>query len=122
MLGRTQDVLIAVRQALHEQLDIRTANFSPSQRDLAKAVVGASMADLTWQSNTDPNEERRYELPRVAQDVANTVLTSATMAAQQYGNTEADFAAFVAGPRVRQIAAETRNEVSNLLARRARGW
>jgi hypothetical protein len=79
------------------------------------------MADLTWRSSTDPNEERRYELPRVAQDVANTIVSASTMAAQKFGNTDEDFKAFVAGPRVRQIAAETKIEVSNLLERRARG-
>ena len=119
MLGRTQDVLVAVRQNLQQSIDLRTTTFSESQRAATRALVGASMADLIW--NTDPNEEKRYELPRIAQDVANTIVDSAAMAAQQHIRTESDFASFMAGPKLRQIAAETKVEITNLLARHARG-
>jgi hypothetical protein len=121
MLGHTQDVFSAVRQNLEAQIDLSTTNFSETQRAFTNALVGASMADLIWQSSTDPNEEKRYELPKVARDVAKTIVDSAAMAAQQHIQTESDFASFMAGPKVRQIAAETKNEVSNLLARGARG-
>ena len=121
MLGRTQDVLVAARQNLQQSIDLRTTTFSESQRAATRALVGASMADLIWKSNTDPNEEKRYELPRIAQDVANTIVDSAAMAAQQHIRTESDFASFMAGPKLRQIAAETKVEITNLLARHARG-
>ena len=121
MQGHTQDVLNAVRENLQNRLDLSTATFSLSQRELANAVVGASMAALSWRSNTDPNEERRYELPRVAEDVTNTIFSAATTVAQKFGNTDEDFRAFVAGPRVQEIAAETKIAVLNLLDQRARG-
>ena len=122
MYGHTQDVFTATRKELGSQLDLATSQFTETQRSLANAIAGASMANLNWKSDISPNAERKWELPKVAIEVAEILTRAATTNTVRQGEiSEAEFRAFVASPKLRKIADDTKLEVTNLLEQRARG-
>lgn len=121
MFGHFQDVIHTTRKHLQNEIDLKTQNFSEQQRTIATALVGASMADLVWQSDTNPNAEKKWELPKVALEIASTVVNGATRVASAKDYSDSEVENFSASPHLRQIAAETKIEVLNHLARRARG-
>lgn len=121
MIGNSYDVITTTRQHLQPQIDLKTQSFSPAQRDLTAYITGATMADLTWKSNTDPNAEKKWELPKVAIEVANMIADRAARTAATREYTEADVREFCASPELRQIAAEMKAEILAHLDRRARG-
>jgi hypothetical protein len=122
MLGNSHDVITATRQHLQPQIDLKTQSFSQAQRFLTDNITGAAMADLVWRSSTDPHAEKKWELPKVAIEVAATIVDRAARTASSREYTEADVREFCAGPQLRKIAAETKEEILAHLARRARGW
>jgi hypothetical protein len=121
MHGNQHHVITETRQHLQAEIDLKTQDFSPQQRSLTAFITGASMADLIWQSDTNPNAEKKWELPQVAVEVAKTIVDRAARVAGTRHYTDADVREFCGGPELRQIAAETKIEVLNHLATRARG-
>lgn len=121
MIGNSYDVITVTLQHLQPQIDLKTQSFSPAQRDLTAYITGATMADLAWRSDTNPNAEKKWELPKVAIEVATTIVDRAARTAATRDYTEADVKDFCASPMLRQIAAETKEEILAHLDCRARG-
>lgn len=121
MNGHFQDVLQSTRQNLAQQIDLKTSEFSTNQRALINSLVGASMADLTWRSDTNPNAEKKWEIPKIGIEVASTVVDAAARFVGRRDYTDQEVREFSASPNLRRIAAETKIEVLAHLERRARG-
>jgi hypothetical protein len=121
MLGNYQDLIHVTRQHLQSEIDLKTQTFSEHQRALTIALTGASMADLIWGSDTNPNAEKKWALPKVAREVASTIVDAATRVSATRDLTDEEVKNFSASPNLRKIAAETKTEVLNHLDRRARG-
>lgn len=121
MYGNIHDVLSATQTHVSKKIDLATREFSPSQRDMAMAVVGKSMAELIWKSDTNPNGEKKWGLPDVAQEIANRIVSTATRVAHDPHITEDQFKAFVTSPELRKIAEATKIETLNYLDQLARG-
>lgn len=121
MYGNSHQVITETGQQLQSQIDLKTQKFSPEQRALTGYIAGAAMADLLWRSDTDPNAEKKWEIPKVAVEVATTIADRAAQITSLHEYTESDVRNFCASPELRRIAAETKIEVLNHLERRARG-
>lgn len=121
MFGHFQDVLNATTQEIEPQINLKTQNFSPNQRDLTTYLVGAAMADLIWQSDTNPAAEKKWELPKVGREVASTIVDAAARVSGRRDYTEQEVRDFLVTPDLRRFAAEAKIEVLNHLERRARG-
>lgn len=121
MHGNSHQVITETNEHLQSIIDLKTERFSPEQRALTDYIAGAMMAELIWGSDTDPKAEKKWELPKVAVEVANTIVDRAARVASTREYTESDVREFCASQALRQIAAETKIEIMNHLASRARG-
>jgi hypothetical protein len=119
-IGNTQELLNATRAQAASQLDLQSLTFTPDRRERLLTLVGHSMAELSWNSDTSPNDPKRYEIKDVAHDSAKIIVDAAVKVAEKLGD-EMPLRDLVASPELRELTRDTRLQVVSLWDRHTRG-
>lgn len=119
-IGNTQDLLNATRDQASVQIDLKTSTFTPREREQMFALVGHSMAEISWNSETSPQDEKRYEIKTLAQQSAEIIVGAAATLTKDSGAT-LSLGELTLSPAMRAMVTETRTNVLNLWAQHARG-
>lgn len=119
-IGNTQDLLNATRAQAASQLDLATTTFTQDRRERLLTVVGHSMAELSWRSETSANDPKRYKITALAHDSAKIIVDAATQLEEKLGE-GISLKELVASPQLREMASDTRLTVVSLWERHARG-
>lgn len=119
-IGNTQDLLNATREQASVQIDLATSNFTPREREQMFALVGHSMAEISWNSETSPGDEKRYEIRTLAKKSAEIIVGAAATLTKEDGAT-LSLGELTLNPAMRSMLTETRTNVLNLWEQHARG-
>lgn len=119
-IGNTQDLLNATREQASVQIDLKTSTFTPSEREQMFALVGHSMAEISWNSETSPQDEKRYEIKPLARQSAGIIVDAAATLTKDIGPT-LSLGELTLTPEMRSMVTEARTNVLNLWAQHARG-
>ena len=119
-IGNTQDLLNATREQASAQIDLKTSTFTPREREQMFAIVGHSMAEISWKSNTSPQDEKRYAIRTLARQSAELIGGAAATLTKGDGATLSR-GELTLSPAMRAMVTETRANVLNLWSQHARG-
>ena len=118
-IGTTQDLLNATRDQASVQIDLRTSTFTPREREQMFALVGHSIAELSWNSLTSLQDEKRYEIGALARQSAEIIVEAAATLTKDVGAT-LSLSELTLPPAMRDMVTETRTHVLDLWTLNAR--
>jgi hypothetical protein len=119
-IGNTQELLNATRDQASIQINLKAVTFTPGQREQMFALVGHSMAEISWGSGMFSNDQKRYEISSLARESAKVMVDAASELTDGLDAT-LSLGELTLSPAMRQMVTKTREEVLALWAAHTQG-